>query len=397
MASNFLRNLVGPQVDENGNPIDENGNPLANPPADQADPQSETNPSFTGPNLGDPNLRNILDTDNPTPLGGPESDATSEETARELTPEPAPKVEPPDYTRRDQIRQRIDDILNTPKAPYLEQNRGRYQELASLQGLLGEEDRSSNNEYQRKLQETQMLGKNRYQKVGGNLYDTMLGRTLLGADQSSQYLAAVNRGDVSTQNNANTNQTRRDINDQNNDTRNRLGDQTDLTRNRLGDQSSATALGVAGIHADAAVKVAGMPARPRTPSSGPDAIPKLPADTQKRINSIVTDPTLSDQDKGNQLNQVLSPLGLAWSGRDKTIVRKPSFMGGTKGTVPAMNAPPPARNDAVAGAPQGGDTEDDTPPEMGGAQASGPKEGDIQKKGTAMRIFRGGTWQPYVG
>jgi hypothetical protein len=169
-----------------------------------------------------------------------------------------------------------------------------------------------------------------------------------------------------------------------------------------------TALGVAGINAGARITTTGMnndtalgiQAMPRrSASSGADgsAIPKLPADTQKRINSIVTDATLSDQDKGNQLNQVLSPLGLAWSGRDKTIVRKPSFMGGTKGTVPAMNAPPPARNDAVAGAPQGGDTEDDTPPEMGGAQASGPKEGDIQKKGTAMRIFRGGTWQPYVG
>src|ERR1035441_6899813 len=247
MSSNFLRNLVGPQVDENGNPVDDNGNPISvNPPADQADPQYEPNPTFTGPGPGDPNLRNILDTDNPTPLGGPESDATSEETARELTPEPAPKVEPPDYTRRDQIRQRIDDILNTPKAPYLEQNRGRYQELASLQGLLGEEDRSSNNEYQRKLQETQMLGKNRYQKVGGNLYDTMLGRTLLGADQSSQYLAAVNRGDVSTANNQNTNQTRLTLGNQTDATKNRLGDQTDLTRNRLGDQTSATALGVAG-------------------------------------------------------------------------------------------------------------------------------------------------------
>src|ERR1017187_8456805 len=101
MASNFLRNLVGPQVDENGNPVDDNGNPISvNPPADQADPQSETNPSFTGPNLGDPNLRNILDPDNPTPLGGPESDGTSEKTARDWTRDPAPKVDPPDDTRK---------------------------------------------------------------------------------------------------------------------------------------------------------------------------------------------------------------------------------------------------------------------------------------------------------
>ena len=348
MSSNYLRNLVGPQVDENGNPVDDNGNPISvNPPADQADPQYEPNPTFTGPGPGDPNLRNILDTDNPTPLGGPSSDATSEETARELTPEPAPKVEPPDYTRRDQIRQRIDDILNTPKAPYLEQNRGRYQELASLQGLLGEEDRSSNNEYQRKLQETQMLGKNRYQKVGGNLYDTMLGRTLLGADQSSQYLAAVNRGDVSTQNNANTNQTRRDINDQNNDTRNRLGDQTDYTRNRLGDQTSATALGVAGINAGARITTTGMnndtargiqamPARPRTSSSGPDAIPKLPADTQKRVNAIISEPSMSPQDAWVAINRLVAPFGLKYN-EDGTYSRK---SGGAGGTVRSTTSAP---------------------------------------------------------
>jgi hypothetical protein len=253
-----------------------------------------------------------------------------------------------------------------------------------------------------------MLGKNRYQKVGGNLYDTMLGRTLLGADQSSQYLAAVNRGDVSTANNQNTNQTRLTLGNQTDATKNRLGDQTDLTRNRLGDQTSATALGVAGINAGARVTTTGMnndttlavQAMPRrSASAGADnsAIPKLPAGTQKIVNDIVTDTGTDDYQKAAKLNQVLSPLGLAWSQRDKTIVRKPSFMGGTKGTVPAVNAPPPTRNDAVAGAPQGGDTEDDTPPEMGGVQASGPKEGDIQKKGTAMRIFRGGAWQPYVG
>ena len=393
MSSNFLRNLVGPQVDENGNPVDDNGNPISvNPPADQADPQSETNPSFTGPNLGDPNLRNILDTDNPTPLGGPESDATSEETARELTPEPAPKIEPPDDTRKKALQQRIDDILNTPKAPWQEQNRGRYQELASLQGLLHEEDASSNQDYQRKLQEQTMYGKNmtNQQRVDAQRYGYDQRLAGLLGQQTLRNQGWLDNTGAKGQNAL--------------DLQGAKGDNAVTLQGMKG----TTALGVAGINAGARVTTTGMnndtalgiQAMPRrSASSGADgsAIPKLPADTQKRINSIVTDPTLSDQDKGNQLNQVLSPLGLAWSGRDKTIVRKPSFMGGTKGTVPAMNAPPPARNDAVAGAPQGGDTEDDTPPEMGGAQASGPKEGDIQKKGTAMRIFRGGTWQPYVG
>ena len=393
MSSNFLRNLVGPQVDENGNPIDDNGNPISvNPPADQADPQSETNPSFTGPNLGDPNLRNILDTDNPTPLGGPESDATSEETARELTPEPAPHIEPPDDTRKKALQQRIDDILNTPKSPWLQQNQGRYQELASLQGLLHEEDASSNQDYQRKLQEQTMYGKNmtNQQRVDAQRYGYDQRLAGLLGQQTLRNQGWLDNTGAKGQNAL--------------DLQGAKGDNAVTLQGMKG----TTALGVAGINAGARVTTTGMnndtalgiQAMPRrSASSGADgsAIPKLPADTQKRINSIVTDATLSDQDKGNQLNQVLSPLGLAWSGRDKTIVRKPSFMGGTKGTVPAMNAPPPARNDAVAGAPQGGDTEDDTPPEMGGAQASGPKEGDIQKKGTAMRIFRGGTWQPYVG
>jgi hypothetical protein len=393
MSSNFLRNLVGPQVDENGNPVDDNGNPISvNPPADQADPQSETNPSFTGPNLGDPNLRNILDTDNPTPLGGPESDATSEETARELTPEPAPKIEPPDDTRKKALQQRIDDILNTPKSPWLQQNQGRYQELASLQGLLHEEDASSNQDYQRKLQEQTMYGKNmtNQQRVDAQRYGYDQRLAGLLGQQTLRNQGWLDNTGAKGQNAL--------------DLQGAKGDNAVTLQGMKG----TTALGVAGINAGARVTTTGMnndtalgiQAMPRrSASSGADgsAIPKLPADTQKRINSIVTDATLSDQDKGNQLNQVLSPLGLAWSGRDKTIVRKPSFMGGTKGTVPAMNAPPPARNDAVAGAPQGGDTEDDTPPEMGGAQASGPKEGDIQKKGTAMRIFRGGTWQPYVG
>ena len=336
MSSNFLRNLVGPQVDENGNPVDDNGNPISvNPPADQADPQSETNPSFTGPNLGDPNLRNILDTDNPTPLGGPESDATSEETARELTPEPAPKIEPPDDTRKKALQQRIDDILNTPKSPWLQQNQGRYQELASLQGLLSEEDRSSNQDYQRKLQEQTMYGKNmtNQQRVDAQRYGYDQRLAGLLGQQTLRNQGWLDNTGAKGQNAL--------------DLQGAKGDNAVTLQGMKG----TTALGVAGINAGARVTTTGMnndtalgiQAMPRrSASSGADnsAIPKLPADTQKRINAIVTDQTLSDQDKGNQLDQVLSPLGLAWSRLQKTIVRKPTLGsgGGIKGTNPATPA-----------------------------------------------------------
>jgi hypothetical protein len=343
VSSNFLRNLVGPQVDENGNPVDDNGNPISvNPPADQADPQSETNPSFTGPNLGDPNLRNILDTDNPTPLGGPESDATSEETARELTPEPAPKVEPPDDTRKKALQQRIDDILNTPKAPYLEQNRGRYMELQSLQGLLHEEDASSNQDYQRRLQEQTMYGKNmtnqqRIEMQQQASMNSLLGRQY-GADQGlagRQYAADATSG-ARAYSSDNTLAGRQYAADQG--LTGRLGAATIGADAHV--QGAQIGAGAKNYATDANVAIQGMPRRSSSSGADNSAIPKLPADTQKRINAIVTDQTLSDQDKGNQLDQVLSPLGLAWSRLQKTIVRKPTLGsgGGIKGTNPATPA-----------------------------------------------------------
>src|ERR1035441_7050241 len=335
MSSNYLRNLVGPQVDENGNPIDDNGNPISvNPPADQADPQYEPNPTFTGPGLNDPNRGNILNTDNPTPLGGPSSDATSEEMVRELTPEPAPKIEPRDRSGHDDILRQIAE-LNAKKSPWMEQNQGIYKAQAGLQSLLGEEDRASEQDYQGRLQEASMYGKNatNQQKVDAQRYGYDQRLAGLLGQQTLRNQGWLDNTGAKGQNAL--------------DLQGAKGDNAVTLQGMKG----TTALGVAGVNAGARITTTGMnketplgiQAMPRrSASSGADgsAIPKLPADTQKRINAIVTDATLSDQDKGNQLNQVLSPLCLAWSGRDKTIVRKPTLGsgGGIKGTNPATPA-----------------------------------------------------------
>jgi hypothetical protein len=126
----------------------------------------------------------------------------------------------------------------------------------------------------------------------------------------------------------------------------------------------------------------------RSASSGADnsAIPKLPAGTQKIVNDIVTNTSLSDQDKGNQLNQVLSPLGLAWSGRDKTIVRKPSFGGGAKGTVPSMTSAPVGQDATVSPAASHG---------ASAAATTGPAAYD--KNGTAFYKQPDGSFQDANG
>jgi hypothetical protein len=178
-----------------------------------------------------------------------------------------------------------------------------------------------------------------------------------------------------------------------------------------------TALGVAGIRSnatlgaasigagarnyatDANVAIQGMPRRSASSGADSSAIPKLPASTQKIVNDIVTDQTLSDQDKGNRLNQVLSPLGLAWSGRDKTIVRKPAFMGGTKGTVPS-NTSAPAGQDATVSTPTPGMVDSGGPhnkvtPQAGGdyGPAAGMKEGQTATDSNGNQIkVQGGRW-----
>lgn len=276
--------------------------------------------------------KNLLDADNPEPSQDSVASDVGTDTAG-APPEEPPKIEPPDYSRRDKLRQRIDDILNTPKAPFLEMNRGRYQELASLSGLLGEEDRSANNEYARKLQEQTMYGKNltNQQRVEAQRY---------GYDQKLAGLlgAAGTRADASM-----------------------YGANQRLAGQRYGADARANRpfnVPAGGSVYDPATGETGpqtgfkppAPARTfapprRTASAGADnsAIPKLPASTQKIVNAIVTDQTLTDQEKGNQLDQVLNPLGLAWSRLQKTIVRKPTMGagGGVKGTVPAAGAAAP--------------------------------------------------------
>src|ERR1039457_3695660 len=253
---------------------------------------------------------------------------------RELTPEPAPKSEPRDRSGHDDILRQIAE-LNDKKSPWMEQNQGIYKAQAGLQSLLGEEDRASEQDYQRRLQEQTMYGKNmtNQQRVDAQRY---------GYDQRLAGLLGVQgmRGDVSTANNQNTNQTRLGVQD--------LRNQGNLDVTGLRNQGNATVAGInvggrvtpPGMNNDPPLAVQGMPRRSASAGADNSAIPKLPADTQKRINSIVTDTTLSDQDKGVQLNQVLSPLGLAWSYRDKTIVRKPTMGsgGGIKGTNPATPA-----------------------------------------------------------
>src|ERR1017187_7238182 len=380
MASNFLRNLVGPQVDENGNPIDDNGNPISvNPPADQADPQYEPNPTFTGPGLNDPNRGNILNTDNPTPLGGPSSDATSEEMVRELTPEPAPKIEPRDRSGHDDILRQIAE-LNAKRSPWMEQNQGIYKAQAGLQSLLGEEDRASEQDYQGRLQEASMYGKNatNQQKVDAQRYgyDTRFNAALLGANARTD--VANTQGD-----------TRRDV-------ANIYGE----TRRDVTGTQGDTARAVAGINAGAhtgAAQIAADASIYRTDSAGSakSAVPKLPPSTQKALNDIVSDSTLSDQEIGVKANQLLSGLAplpdgsrLRWSYRDKAPVR---VGGGAKGTVPSMTSAPVGQDATIQPS-----TAQSAPAPVAG-NGAGPQEGDIQKKGTAMRIFKNGTWEPYVG
>ena len=330
-----LRDLV-PQFDEDGNPIDANGNP-ADPFGPQIDAMNQPDDSETMP---DPNAEEPPPPSPPVPP----------------TPEAPPKIDPPDYTRRDALRQRIDDILNTPKAPFLEQNRGRYQELQSLSGLLGEEDRSANNEYGRKLQEQTMYGKNmtnqqRIEMQQQASMNSLLGRQY-GADQGlagRQYAADAMSG-ARAYSSDNTLAGRQYAADQG--LTGRLGAATIGADAHV--QGAQIGAGAKNYATDANVAIAGMPAR-RSASSGADnsAVPKLPASTQKMVNDIVTDTGTDDYQKAAKLNQVLSPLGLAWSQRDKTIVRKPSFGGGAKGTVPSTTSAP-AGPDATISAPTTG-------------------------------------------
>src|ERR1039457_7122683 len=90
---------------------------------------------------------------------------------RELTPEPAPKSEPRDRSGHDDILRQIAE-LNAKKSPWVEQNQGIYKAQAGLQSLLGEEDRASEQDYQGRLQEATMYGKNatNQQKVDAQRY-----------------------------------------------------------------------------------------------------------------------------------------------------------------------------------------------------------------------------------
>ena len=369
-----LRDLV-PQFDEDGNPIDANGNP-ADPFGPQIDAMNQPDDSETSP---DPNAEEPPPPSPPVPP----------------TPEAPQTVEPPDQSGRNDILRQIAE-LNAKKSPWLEQNKGIYQQVSGLQSLLGEEDRRTNNEYERKLQEQTMYGKNmtNQQKVEQQQAAAQLRLQGLMYGANSRENVAGMQGD-----------TRRDVANIYGDTRRDVvGTQGDTALGVAGIRSNAT-LGAASIGAgaknyatDANVTIAGMPAR-RSASSGADnsAVPKLPASTQKMVNDIVTATDTDDYQKAAKLNQVLSPLGLAWSQRDKTIVRKPSFGGGAKGTVPSTTSAP-SGPDATISAPTTGNTTGGlhgqvTPPDDSG----GPNEGDIQQKGNARRVFQGGQWVPYSG
>ena len=373
-----LRDLV-PQFDADGNPIDANGNP-ADPFGPQIDAMNQPDDSETTP---DPNAEEPPPPSPPVPP----------------TPEAPQTVEPPDQSGRNDILRQIAE-LNAKKSPWLEQNKGIYQQVSGLQSLLGEEDRRTNNEYERKLQEQTMYGKNmtnqqRIEMQQQASMNSLLGRQY-GADQGlagRQYAADATSG-ARAYSSDNTLAGRQYAADQG--LTGRLGAATIGADAHV--QGAQIGAGAKNYATDANVTIAGMPAR-RSASSGADnsAVPKLPASTQKMVNDIVTATDTDDYQKAAKLNQVLSPLGLAWSQRDKTIVRKPSFGGGAKGTVPSTTSAP-SGPDATISAPTTGNTTGGlhgqvTPPDDSG----GPNEGDIQQKGNARRVFQGGQWVPYSG
>ena len=371
-----LRDLV-PQFDADGNPIDANGNP-ADPFGPQIDAMNQPDDSETMP---DPNA------DEPPPPSPPVPP----------TPEAPQTVEPPDQSGRNDILRQIAE-LNAKKSPWLEQNKGIYQQVSGLQSLLGEEDRRTNNEYERKLQEQTMYGKNmtNQQKVDAQRY---------GYDQRYRGLidATTLRGDTSRENNQNTNDTRLHLGDQSDATKNRLGDQTDATRNTLGNQSNDTKLqlgrfvhlGNGAVMDTVTGKITTAPKQFASEAPG-----GMTAQDQAQLKLLAS----KASDLRKQLYAAQDPetkqdiqIALSQTERKQKQIAGAYPVGGTAGTVTSTTSAP-AGPDATISAPTTGNTTGGlhgqvTPPDDSG----GPNEGDIQQKGNARRVFQGGQWVPYSG
>jgi hypothetical protein len=324
----------------------------------------QTPADFVGPT---PLLRNILDTDNPNPSAIPhdaadEPDPTDPNKYPQLDFPPAPpedvKVAPPDDTRRKQIQQRIDDILNTPKSPWIEQNRGRYSELSALSSLLGEEDKYTGADYQRRLNEANNTTKNRYRQIGSGLYDTVLGTTAFDpANTASAYGASLKQQSTDDRTTA-----LRDI--------------------AAGRDARPVSLAAGASLVDPTTGQVKVTAPPKP--TAPGASGKMSEQEKAQIKAVETDIAAMRREVNNP-NTQLSPedmqdlkIKLSKAERVRNQLIGKYAAKGAKGTVPSTTS-----------APSGSDATIPSPSGAGTAQ-----EGDVQENSItgARRVWHNGAW-----